>query len=116
MAIQCKQTPPSLVVPDLDLVIITTGDKQGLGRMEIDSSNGAIVFFEAINESSHAVVPKLDSRGVEGDENPWSDILEVSADAPTCCYVPAGPTYRFGWNAIPLALEDFDSNCVADGY
>lgn len=39
---------------------------------------------------------------------------EVSADASACCYVPAGPTYRFGWNAIPLALEDFDSNCLMD--
>lgn len=24
--------------------------------------------------------------------------------------VPAGPTDRLGWKAIPFALEDFDSN------
>jgi hypothetical protein len=75
MTIQCEETPPSLVVPDLDLVIITTGDKQGLSRVEIDSSNGAIVFFETINQSSHAVIPQLDGGGVKGDENPWSSML-----------------------------------------
>jgi hypothetical protein len=116
MAIQCEQTPPGLVVPDLNLVVVTTRHEQGLSRVEIDSSNGAIVFFKAINESPHAVIPELDCGGVEGDENPWSGYTEVSADAPTCCYVPAGPTYRFGWNAIPLALEDFDSNYVLDDY
>jgi hypothetical protein len=41
--------------------------------MEINSSNGAIVFFEAINQSSHAIIPKLNGRGMERDEDPWSE-------------------------------------------
>jgi hypothetical protein len=71
MTIQCEQASPSLVVPDLNLVIITSGHKQGLGRVEINASDWAIVFFESVNESSHAVVPQLDSGRVERNENPW---------------------------------------------
>lgn len=42
--------------------------------------------------------------------------LGVSADVQTCVGVPAGPTDRLGWNAIPLALEDLDSNyATGDG-
>lgn len=114
MTIQCEQTPPSLVVPDLDLVVITTGDKQGLGRVEIDSSNGAVVFFEAINESSCPVIPELDSGGVEGDENPWSVVLKFSTDAPSVDIFLAGSTYRWGWNAIPLAPGDLNRNCMIE--
>lgn len=52
---------------------------------------------------------------MKGNENPWPGI-EVSGDAPACrCVgVPAGPTDRVGWKAIPLALEDLDSNCAID--
>lgn len=71
MTVQCEQTPPSLVVPDLDLVIIAAGYKQGLGWVEVDASNGAVVFLESVNEGSHAVIPQLDGGGVKRDENPW---------------------------------------------
>lgn len=71
VAIQCEQTPPGLVVPNLDLVVVTSRHKQGLGWVEVNAANWAIVFFESIDKSSHAVVPQLDGRGVEGDENPW---------------------------------------------
>lgn len=57
MAVQCEKTPPGLVVPDLDLVVIASGHKQGLSRVEIDSSDWTIVFFESVNECSHTVVP-----------------------------------------------------------
>jgi hypothetical protein len=57
VTVQCEQAPPSLVVPDLNLVIITSGHKQGLGRVEINASDRAIMFFESVNESSHTVVP-----------------------------------------------------------
>jgi hypothetical protein len=42
-----------------------------LGWVEIDASNGAVMFLESVNEGSHAVVPQLDGGGVKGDENPW---------------------------------------------
>lgn len=62
VAIQCEKTPASLVVPDLNLVVVTSRHKQGLGRMKVDTADGAIVLFESVNESSHAVVPQLDGR------------------------------------------------------
>lgn len=61
VTVQCEKTPPSLIVPDLDLVVITAGHKQGLGRVKVDASDGAIVFFKSVNECSHAVVPQLNS-------------------------------------------------------
>ncbi|GAT24524.1 phospholipid-transporting ATPase [Aspergillus luchuensis] len=57
MAIQCEHATTSLVVPDLDLVVVTSGNEEGLCRVEVNATNGAIMFFEAINESSHAVIP-----------------------------------------------------------
>lgn len=57
VTIQGEQTPPSLVVPDLDLVIITGGHEQGLCWVEVDASDGTIVLFETVNEGSHTVVP-----------------------------------------------------------
>jgi hypothetical protein len=57
MSIERKQTPARLVAPDLDLVVIAAGDEQRLSLVEVNTPNGSIVFFEAINECSHAVVP-----------------------------------------------------------
>lgn len=57
VAIQGEKTSPSLVAPDLNLVIISSGHKEGLGRVEVNASNRAIVFFEAIYQGSHAIVP-----------------------------------------------------------
>jgi hypothetical protein len=57
MSIERKQTSASLVAPDLDLVVIAARNEQWLGFVEVNASNGSIVFFEAINECSHAVVP-----------------------------------------------------------
>lgn len=60
MAIQREQTPPCLITPHLDLVVITTGHEEGLGRVEVNGSNGAIMLFESIDEGTHAVIPQLD--------------------------------------------------------
>ena len=57
VAIQGKQTPPSLVVPDLDFVVVSSGHEQGLSRVEVNTSNGAIMLFKAVNKSSYAIVP-----------------------------------------------------------
>lgn len=64
MTIQCEQASPCLITPHLDLVIITSGHEEGLGRVEVNGSNGAIVLFESIDEGSHAVIPELNSRRV----------------------------------------------------
>lgn len=57
MAIQCEKTSPGLVIPDFDLVVVTPGDEEGLGRVKVNASNRTIVLFESVNESSHAIIP-----------------------------------------------------------
>lgn len=72
MPIESKQTSASLVGPDLDLVIISTRDEEGLCLVEVNSSYRSIVLLKSINQRSHTIVPKLDGRRVKRDKNPWS--------------------------------------------
>lgn len=72
VAVQGEQASPGLIRPNLNLVIVTARDEEGLGVVEIDSSDWTVVLFESINQGPHAVVPQLDGGGVEGDEDPWS--------------------------------------------
>lgn len=62
MAIQREEASPCLVAPDLDLVVVAATHKQRLRLVEVDAANWAIVLFKSINQSSHAVVPELNSR------------------------------------------------------
>jgi hypothetical protein len=57
MSIQCEKTPPCLVTPDLDLIVVTSGHEEGLSRVEVNASDRTVVLFESVNESSHAVIP-----------------------------------------------------------
>ena len=57
VAIECKQTPPRLIRPHLDLVVIATRHKQRLRLVEVNSSDWPIMLFEAVYKRSHAVVP-----------------------------------------------------------
>ena len=71
VAIEREEAPPGLVAPHLDLVVVASRDEERLGLVEIDTSNRPVVFFETVNESTHTVVPQLNSGGMEGDEDPW---------------------------------------------
>jgi len=57
MAIEGEEAATSLKRPDLDLVVVTTGHEEGLGLVEVDTSYRAIVFFEAVDQGAHTVVP-----------------------------------------------------------
>lgn len=57
MSIQCEQTSSCLVTPHFDLIVVTSGDEEGLRRVEVNAANGAIVFFESVDQGTHAVVP-----------------------------------------------------------
>lgn len=57
MPIERKQASASLVAPDLDLVIISSGHEKRLRLVEINATDGAIVFLKAVNQHAHAVVP-----------------------------------------------------------
>ena len=91
--------------------ILRTRDKQGLVGMESDTANGAIVLFESVNQGAHSVVPELDRRGVEGYENPWSKAAWLAEETGCETGGEALGADRFGWNAMPFARDDLDSNC-----
>lgn len=57
MAVQSEKTPTALITPHLDLVVVASGNEQGLRWMKVDTSNGAVMLLEAVDESSHAIVP-----------------------------------------------------------
>lgn len=75
MSIECEEAPPGLVRPHLDLVVVTTGNEEGLGLVEVDAADRPIVFFESINQCAHTVVPKLDRGRVQRYEDPWSSVV-----------------------------------------
>lgn len=60
--------------------------------MKVNSTDRAVVLLETVDEGSHAIVPKLDGRGMERDEDPWS-VAQVSVleDCESDL-----PTYRLG--------------------
>lgn len=76
---KCKKTPMCFVIPDLDLVVITSGDEEGLGVMEVNPPDGTVVLLEAVDEGPHAVVPELDHAAVEAGEDPWPLAVEAQA-------------------------------------
>lgn len=47
--------------------------------MEINAPDWAIVLLEAVYEGSHAVVPELDGRRVQRDQDPWALRVEGNA-------------------------------------
>jgi hypothetical protein len=57
MSVQGEKTSPGLKTPDLNLVVVTSGDKEGLCRVEINAANRSIVLFKAIDQRSHAIIP-----------------------------------------------------------
>jgi hypothetical protein len=44
--------------------------------MEINSSDGAFVFFKAVDYCSYSVIPELDCAVVEGSADPRADGVE----------------------------------------
>ena len=57
MAVQGEETATSLKRPDLDLVVVTTRYEEGLRLVEVDASYRTIVFFKAVDQGAHTVVP-----------------------------------------------------------
>lgn len=57
MTVQSEEASSGLITPHLDLIVVTSGHKQGLGPMEINTPNRTVMFFETINECAHAIVP-----------------------------------------------------------
>jgi hypothetical protein len=54
-----EKTAAELVVPDFDFVIVTAGDDEWFKKVKVDPADWPFVFFEAVNDGSHAIVPSL---------------------------------------------------------
>ena len=65
MAFKNKETFLFLVIPDSDLLIITSRAKERLGLMEVYSSNRPFVLVEFVNQDPDSVVKHLDVTGVK---------------------------------------------------
>lgn len=57
VTVQSEETSSGLITPHLDLIVVTSGDEEGLRRVKVNAANGAIVFFESIDQGTHAIVP-----------------------------------------------------------
>lgn len=57
MPIEGEETTPSLIRPDLDLVVVPSRNKQRLRLMEVNTSYWPVMLFESVNECAHPVVP-----------------------------------------------------------
>ena len=64
MTVQGKETPPRLIGPDLNLVIVAARDEEGLGFVKVDTPDGTVMLLESIYQSAHTIVPKLNGRRV----------------------------------------------------
>lgn len=60
VTVECEDTSPCLVRPNLDLVVIAARYEERLRLVKVDASDRSIMLFESINESSHPIIPQLD--------------------------------------------------------
>jgi hypothetical protein len=65
MSSQSEEASFRIVVPDFYAIVIASRNKHWLSLVKVDSSNWSIVLFESFNESSHAVIPELNCRGMQ---------------------------------------------------
>ena len=57
---QSKQDLASLMVPHLDLVVVTTTHKERLRGMERNSTNRPLMVLEALIDRTGLIVPQMD--------------------------------------------------------
>ena len=57
VTIERKETSSGLIGPDFDLVVVSAGHEKRLCLMEIHPSYRAVMFFKAINQRAHPIVP-----------------------------------------------------------
>jgi len=54
---QREKTAPELVIPHLNLIVISSRDKQWLLLMEVNASYWTIMFIKLVNKGTHPIVP-----------------------------------------------------------
>ena len=56
---QGEQATAEFVIPNFDFVVIAAGDDQWFEEVEVDTADGSVVFFEAVDYGAYAVVPSF---------------------------------------------------------
>ncbi len=59
VAQQCKEASSEFVVPNLNFVIISTGNDERFVEVKVYATDGSVVFFEAVDDSAYAVIPSV---------------------------------------------------------
>lgn len=57
MTQQCEEASTEFVIPNLNFVIITTSYDKGFVEVEINTTDGSIVFFKTVDDCADAVIP-----------------------------------------------------------
>jgi hypothetical protein len=59
MSQQSKEASAQLVVPNFDLVIVSSADNERLVQVKIHSTDRTVVLFKAINHCAYTIVPTI---------------------------------------------------------
>ena len=65
-----------LVIPPLDFEVISPRYEHGLLGVEVDASNGSLMFLEGIDKGSYFVVPELNNPVVQTGKDPGTTGME----------------------------------------
>ncbi len=57
MAVEREKTPASLIGPDFDFVVVSSGNKQWLCFVKVYSANRSVMLLEALDKRAHTIVP-----------------------------------------------------------
>ena len=60
---ESKEAAAEFVIPNLDFVIVSSGDDERFVEVEVDATDGTVVFFEAVYYRAYAVVPSVNVGG-----------------------------------------------------
>ena len=70
------QTLVGVQRPDLYSGVVAGGGEDGLGGVEVNTADRALVALKTVQQGAHSVVPQLDGRGEERDQHPGSRGVE----------------------------------------
>lgn len=59
MSQECEETTAEFVIPHLDFVVVSARDYEGVVEVKVHAADGAVVFFEAVDDGAYAVVPSV---------------------------------------------------------
>ncbi len=59
VAKQCEEASSKFIVPDLNFVIISTGNDERFMEVKVYATDGSVVFFKAVDDGAYAVIPPM---------------------------------------------------------